>query len=571
MGDINNAKRNTTQLEERNDPFDILKKESNGKVNIAIRKKTRPIPDVIPRFPSDLKLPLNVKGICNDTVGVELCSKLNLNNKDAHNNVSVSDQGVQMGGNTIPPNETSCPYVLTLLPPSVGQNVNSPPRIHPPYSTGQFVQSASPFVRVPLVDPMYYQNQCSYQYGYRMPALVRNADNVYWNHQQMYRSKPGSVYGIPPEPRVMQSEYHRMNRQFNLLLQPNAVRVFNDYKSNLQKPVVNEQEANNVSPRQKCADQKFEDPKDNMTVHIGGLLTLPRSLQTYSDESSQSSTSSSRNDDESTKIAFTLPGMAEFKKMAHTGCRDLERLIAKYNVKSSKVDLEEFCKAVKANLVNTSPGLIQMEPVLREIILAFLHISSSWVSLASLLPVSKEQPNPLDSSLEPLAKEFQQWQEISKTMLEKISLALHGIPNEHERYVSGAYKKNVNPRNTKPIETDVPMKVSENWPTVNEWQHFSRQNSQRENHQQPNPISPRQNMRTQQNSFLSYSYPNDNSQNEKRKNSNLPLAKEVSSNLRDWDTPFGSTIIYPQQYGNKKSQDGKKTSPQSNRNDHFRK
>uniref|UniRef100_A0A0A9X2K3 SPBc2 prophage-derived uncharacterized protein yolA n=1 Tax=Lygus hesperus TaxID=30085 RepID=A0A0A9X2K3_LYGHE len=328
------------------------------------------------------------------------------------------------------------PYFTTIVQP-VGLTVASSIQSNQP----RIVYAQQPVHNLafrPYVNPVYCQGvhtstASSYPYNARCPTQARDASNM---NQQPYRPKPGSVYGIPPDTQraaALTPWDGRCCRPYDLLLQPEAMRVFNDYKNGPPSPKDKKVDKLKSTDSNKS---KSSDCKPNGSVHIGGILTLPKNFSTYNEESSQNSSASSVKDDE-LKPTYLQPGIMLFRKLAQAGFKDLKKIIVKYGVKSSKEDLESLCDEVRTELRSPNTGVIQMEPVLREIILAYIRICSSWSNLVSVLPMMREQPHQLEDCLSPLVREFLNWQDVSTAMLQRILDVLEVLPSEHERCISG--------------------------------------------------------------------------------------------------------------------------------------
>ncbi|XP_066904233.1 putative uncharacterized protein DDB_G0267840 [Halyomorpha halys] len=141
-----------------------------------------------------------------------------------------------------------------------------------------------------------------------------------------------------------------------------------------------------------------------------------------------------------------------FKKIALDGCLQLEKLLATNNDKISAKNLEELCRSVKSQLSH-SINTFQTELILRELILGFLHICNSWICISSIITMNKSQNIiPFESNLQTLLVDFENWQNTSKTLLEKLLIAVQEISLDHEQYIKDVYRGTVTSKGIKEPE-----------------------------------------------------------------------------------------------------------------------
>ncbi|KAK9505159.1 hypothetical protein O3M35_009274 [Rhynocoris fuscipes] len=342
------------------------------------------------------------------------------------------------------------PYVLTVLP----QKMNT-------LGTQQISTNGQPgfYSQVPInsAEPIYYHNTSQRAQYFRPIQPFRNIEFSWYKgkmtpiHSQEVNTAPRnfgpigaevaglrcgvSVRKFPshlnmvrifPENRLqINNNQDNNNNNFILQKQTEILRNFNDYN-----------EENFESKSCLYFDDKNEKKSKHRfvstSVHLGGLLTIPRGIEHALDNSSQSSNTS-----DNSLNPKIINNTAIFKETATNGCNEIQKLIKQYNIKSPTINIENFCKSVHKQ-INNSKNIMQMEPIMREMILGYLYLSNSWTSLASVLEVQREPS--LDDSLEGLKNEFLIWQKKSKVMLEQIIISLKKIPQEHEKFIASIYK-----------------------------------------------------------------------------------------------------------------------------------
>lgn len=141
-----------------------------------------------------------------------------------------------------------------------------------------------------------------------------------------------------------------------------------------------------------------------------------------------------------------------FKKIALDGCLLLEKLLASNNDKNSAKNLEELCRSVKSQLSH-SMNTFQTELILRELILGFLHICNSWICISSIITMKQSQNIiPYESNLQTLLVDFENWQNTSKTLLEKLLVAVQEISLDHEQFIKDIYRGTVTSKGNKEPE-----------------------------------------------------------------------------------------------------------------------
>ncbi|KAL1123249.1 hypothetical protein AAG570_002335 [Ranatra chinensis] len=163
----------------------------------------------------------------------------------------------------------------------------------------------------------------------------------------------------------------------------------------------------------------------NSTVHIGGLLTLPKCPNHLPDYVHRDT-----NDVPSCKDVLLPDIIAQ-------GCLVIENLVTDYNIKSSGTDLIAFSRSVQDSLSSRN-NVIHAEAILRQLILSFLHLSSSWKSIVSVLELPREHAYPL-GSVQSLHGIFQEWQGKSKEMLDMIMASLSLIPLNYKEYICQSF------------------------------------------------------------------------------------------------------------------------------------
>ena len=131
-----------------------------------------------------------------------------------------------------------------------------------------------------------------------------------------------------------------------------------------------------------------------------------------------------------------------FKKVALDGCLQLKKLLTTNNNKTSG-ETSELCRSVKSQLSN-SMNTIQAELIIPELILGFLHICNSWICISSIITIKQGQVSPYEISLKALFFDFENWQNTSKILLEKLLQTVQQISLEHEHLIKDIYKVEVN-------------------------------------------------------------------------------------------------------------------------------
>lgn len=179
-------------------------------------------------------------------------------------------------------------------------------------------------------------------------------------------------------------------------------------------------------------------------VHIGGLLTLPKAedeAEKLNPSNPKEVLSGSSSPRDLKKHDYSILREDEpIKGLVIRGCTVIEKIVTHYNIKSSNVDIKKFSKTVRVGLASRK-NVIQIETLIRELILAFLHIASSWVSMRSFLSVSIENQTILENCVDPLAEVFQNWKVASRMILERMITSLQNICVEHEKYMPELCKK----------------------------------------------------------------------------------------------------------------------------------
>ncbi|XP_073992835.1 uncharacterized protein [Rhodnius prolixus] len=460
---------------------EILNNNENGASNFPESYwYIRPVPDVSNRFSFSEALNAlrgtrnahrdNAHEHCSN---YELNDPLNLLSNEVYNNSNhFSTLGTNSGcfefGTARQGRYNNIPYILAAIPQlSVNQHLGKSQIPGPP---GYYSQ-------IPLLS----SETTSFFHGSQRPQFLRSGQpqrnlEYSWfkgkipitkgNYKPIYTSDSGSARNFGPIGGEM-AALRRVRRSY--ASQGNMIRIFPDNRpafKNLEKTSnyflppkqneihthqfntdfsINSDEKISFEYKYSLTPNEKERKKNKSTlvttsVHLGGLLTIPKGIDHVIDNSSQSSSDKSNN-------IRVVNNLEIFKETTIEGCIEIQKLISQYNIKSPTINIDNFCKSVYKQ-INNSKNIMQMEPIMREMILGYLYLSSSWISLASVLSVSREQTPSLDNCLESLTKEFLLWQKKSKNLLEQIIISLKKIPLEHEKYVAGIYKSSSSSENS---------------------------------------------------------------------------------------------------------------------------